>query len=141
MNRVAERSLSLLYGREQLDPFSQSRNVIGFCGICDSELESLAYYCTDQEWLISARCKRGHLALLRYDREWNWKEDLPLEFVKEEIRVSDLDGEMLNSVFTPAEIRDMIACQQGRPYTRQNIYRARAKYERFEKLFGIKIEI
>ncbi|MGB4086421.1 MAG: hypothetical protein WBK06_02500, partial [Methanothrix sp.] len=65
--------------------------MIGFCGICDSELESLAYYCTDQEWLISARCKRGHLALLRYDREWNWKEDLPLEFVKEEIRVSDLD--------------------------------------------------
>ena len=130
-----------MYGKERLDPFSQSRNVIGFCGICDSELESLAYYGTDREWLISARCKNEHLALIRYDKQWNWLGDLHLEFLKEEVRVADLDREMLNSVFTPAEIRDMIACQQGQPYTRQNIYRARGKYERFEKLFGIKIGI
>jgi len=35
----------------------------------------------------------------------------------------------------------MIACQEGSPYTRQNIYRARTKYEKFENLFGIKIDI
>ncbi len=141
MNRVAEKGLFLLYGKERLDPYSQSRNAIGFCGICGSEMESLAYYCTEREWLISARCKKEHLALIRYDKEWKWLEDLPLEFLKDEVRVADLDREMLSSVFTPAEIRDMIACQQGQSYTRQNIYRARAKYERFEKLFGIKIEI
>ncbi len=141
MIQVAEKGLFLLYGKERLEPFSLSRNVIGFCGICGSDLESLAYYSTDREWLISACCKNEHLALIRYDREWNWKEDLPIEFVKEEVRVADLDREMLNSVFTPAEIRDMIACQQGQSYTRQNVYRARTKYERFEKLFGIKIDI
>ena len=130
-----------MYGKERLDPFSQSRNVIGFCGICDSELESLAYYCTDREWLISALCKKEHLALIRYDKQWNWQGDLPLEFLKEVVAVADLDREKLNSIFTPAEIRDMIACQQGKPYTRQNIYRARGKYEKFEKLFGIKIDI
>jgi hypothetical protein len=35
----------------------------------------------------------------------------------------------------------MAACQEGRPYTRQNLYRARAKYERFERLFGIKLDV
>ena len=141
MNQLVEKGLFLLYGRERLDPAALSRNAIGFCGICGSDLESLAYYSTDSEWLVAARCTKEHLALIRYDRNWSWLEDLSLEFLKEEVKVADLLREKLDSVFTPAEIRDMIACQQGRPYTRQNIYRARTKYERFEKLFGIKIEI
>jgi len=57
------------------------------------------------------------------------------------VKVADLPREKLDAFFTPAEIRDMIACQEGSPYVRQNIYRARTKYERFEKLFGIKIDI
>ena len=141
MNQLAEEGLFLLYGKERLDPVSRSRNVIGFCGICDSELESLAYYGTDQEWLISARCKNEHLALIRYDKSWKWKDDLPLELSREEVKIAELPREKLDIVFTPAEIRDMIACQEGLPYTRQNIYRARGKYQKFEKLFGIKIDI
>ena len=55
--------------------------------------------------------------------------------------VSSIAKEKLEAVFTQAEIRDMLACEQSAPYTRQNLYRARAKYEKFEKLFGIKIDI
>lgn len=141
MNQLAEKGLLLLYQGKRLDPVSRSRNVIGFCGHCGSDLESLAYYNTDQEWLISARCTNEHLALIRYDKIWNWKDDLPLEFSREEVKIADLPREKLDVVFTPAEVRDMIACQEKLPYTRQNIYRARGKYQKFEKLFGIKIDI
>ena len=78
---------------------------------------------------------------MRYDRQWNWQGDSDLEIVREKVGVSTIGKEKLEAVFTQAEIRDMMACQQGLPYTRQNIYRARAKYEKFEKLFGIKIDV
>lgn len=55
--------------------------------------------------------------------------------------ISSISREMLEAVFTQAEIRDMLACEKGGHYTRQNIYRARAKFERFERLFGIRIRI
>ncbi len=141
MNQLEEKGLSLLYAGMRLEPVSIERNMIGFCGKCDSDLESLAYYGTESEWLVSARCKKEHLALIRYDKEWNWLGDLELQITREKVIVSALSREKLEAVFTPAEIRDMIACQQGLPYTRQNIYRARTKYEKFEKLFGVKIDI
>jgi hypothetical protein len=141
MNQLTEKGMFLLFNGERHNPLSQSRNVIGFCSTCGSDLESLAYYSTDSEWLVSAQCAKGHLALIRYGRDWSWLDDLPLEFLKEEVNVADLPREKLDAIFTPAEIRDMIACQEGSPYVRQNIYRARTKYERFEKLFGIKIDI
>ncbi|HQE97377.1 MAG TPA: hypothetical protein PKY20_04175, partial [Methanothrix sp.] len=70
-----------------------------------------------------------------------WLQDGDLERVKEVVHICDIAREKLEVVFTAAEIRDMAACQQGQPYTRQNLYRARAKYERFERLFGIKIKV
>ncbi|MCK7515654.1 MAG: hypothetical protein MZV70_74550 [Desulfobacterales bacterium] len=85
--------------------------------------------------------QKEHLVLMRYDRQWNWLGDMDLEISKEKVSISSIAKEKLEAVFTQAEIRDMLACQQGLPYTRQNLYRARAKYEKFEKLFGIKIDI
>jgi hypothetical protein len=141
MNQLEEKGFILLFEGNRLDPVSLERNMVGFCGKCDSDLESLAYHSTESDWLVSARCQKEHLALLRYDKEWNWLGDLELQITTEKISVGDLSREMLEAVFTQAEIRDMLACQQGLPYVRQNVYRARAKYEKFEKLFGIKIDI
>jgi hypothetical protein len=76
-----------------------------------------------------------------YDRQWNWQGDRDLEIYTEKLSISTIAKEKLEAVFTQAEIRDMIACQQGLPYTRQNLYRARAKYEKFEKLFGVTIDV
>jgi hypothetical protein len=141
MNQLEEKSFALLFEGKRLDPVSIERNMVGFCSKCDSDLESLAYHCTESGWLVSARCKKEHLALIRYDKRWNWLGDLELQIIQEKAGISELSREKLEAVFTQAEIRDMLACQQGLPYVRQNVYRARTKYEKFEKLFGIKIDI
>jgi hypothetical protein len=141
MNQLEEKDSILLFEGKRLDPVSLERNMVGYCSKCDSDLESLAYHSTESGWLVSARCKKEHLALLRYDKEWNWLGDLELQTIQEKAGIGELSREKLEAVFTQAEIRDMLACQQGLPYVRQNVYRARAKYERFEKLFGIKIDI
>jgi hypothetical protein len=91
--------------------------------------------------MISARCKKDHLILMQYDLEWNWQGDQELQISAKKEGISTLPREMLEAVFTNAEIRDMLACEQGLPFVRQNLYRARTKYDRFEKLFGIRLNI
>ena len=141
MNQLEEKSLTLIFEGRRLEPVSLESNMVGFCSKCDADLESLAYHCTQSNWLVCARCKNEHLILMCYDRQWNWQRDLDLEICAEKVSLSSIAKEKLEAVFTQAEIRDMLACQQGLPYTRQNLYRARAKYEKFEKLFGIKIDV
>ncbi|MFZ2470320.1 MAG: hypothetical protein WAW52_00105 [Methanothrix sp.] len=141
MNQLHELSRNLIFEGRRLEPVSLERNIVGFCSKCDMDLESLAYHSTESNWLVSARCKNEHLILMRYDRQWNWQGDYDLEICTEKVIVSSIAKEKLDAVFTQAEIRDMLACQQGLPYTRQNLYRARAKYEKFETLFGIKIDV
>jgi hypothetical protein len=141
MNRLEQGSFALLANGTRREPVSREKNMVGFCSHCESELESLAYHSTQSGWLVSARCQEGHLTLMSYDQEWNWLSDQELEICQDTASISSLPKEKLDAVFTPAEIRDMLAFEQGRPYTRQNLYRARAKFERFEKLFGTKINL
>ena len=141
MNQLDEKSHNLIFEGRRLEPVSLEENMVGFCSKCDQELESLAYHSTESNWLVSAHCKNEHIVLMCYDRQWNWQGDYDLEICTEKVNVSSIAKEKLEAVFTQAEIRDMIACRQGLPYTRQNLYRARAKYEKFEKLFGIKIDV
>jgi hypothetical protein len=141
MNQLDEKSHNLIFEGRRLEPFSLESNMVGFCSKCEMDLESLAYHCTESNWLVSACCKNEHLILMRYDRQWNWQGDSDLEIFTEKVSVSSIAKEKLDAVFTQAEVRDMLACQQGLPYIRQNLYRARAKYEKFETLFGIKIDI
>jgi len=141
MNWLEEDCHALHIEGKRLEPVSLERNPVGFCEQCQSDLESLAYHRTESEWLVSARCKEEHLVLMRYDLEWNWLSDQQLQMIVKEQSVSSIPREKLEAVFTAAEIRDMMACERGEPYVRQNLYRARAKYERFEKLFGITIKV
>ncbi len=141
MNQLDESSHNLIFNGRRLEPISLEKNMVGFCSKCDLDLESLAYHCTESNWLVCAHCWNKHVVLMLYDRQWNWQGDYDLEICTEKVSVSSIAKEKLDAVFTQAEIRDMQACQQGLPYTRQNLYRARAKYEKFEKLFGIKIDV
>jgi hypothetical protein len=141
MNQLEKSSRYLIFEGRRLKPVSLECNMVGFCSRCDNDLESLAYHTTESKWLVSAHCINEHLILMCYDRQWNWQGDHDLEICTEKVSVSTIAKEKLEAVFTQAEIRDMMACQQGLPYTRQNLYRARAKYENFEKLFGIKIDV
>jgi hypothetical protein len=141
MNRLEQVSFSLFFDGKRLEPTSLEKNIVGFCSKCDGELESMAYHKTDEGWMVSAACPNQHLVLIQYDGLWNWKGDAQLEIVPEFKSISTLPKEQLEAVFTAAEIRTMEACEKGLPYTRQNLYRARAKYDKFEKLFGVKIEL
>jgi hypothetical protein len=141
MNQIEEKSHILIFQGQRLHPVSSERNVVGFCSRCDAELLSLDYYSTDDDWIVSACCSNGHVILMHYDRQWNWRCDHDAQIVMDKADVSTIDKEMLEAVFTQAEIRDMLACQQKLPYTRQNLYRARAKYQKFESLFGIKLDV
>lgn len=141
MNQIEENSLVLIFKGQRLEPVSREKNLVGFCSRCEADLYSIAYHNTDDRWLVSAGCNNGHLFLLQYDRQWRWLQDGDLEMKKEVVRICDIAREKLEVVFTAAEIRDMAACQEGQPYTRQNLYRARAKYDKFERLFGIRIDL
>jgi hypothetical protein len=141
MNRLEEKSLVLLFENKKLEPKSLDSNIVGFCAKCNSELRSLAYHKHEPNWLVSAICKNKHPVLILYDEKWNWLCDQELEVFEDMNSVSAIPREKLETIFTPAEIRDMLALECGKPYTRQNIYRARAKVEKFEKLFGIRIKI
>ena len=143
MNALEKGSHVLYFEGKKLDPISLENNKVGICDKCDSDLESLAYHRIDSGWLVSAKCKNEHFALMLFDLEWNWLGDKELRIAeeKESKSISHISMEKLEAIFTRAEIRDMIACEQGQSFTRQNLYRARAKYDRFEKLFGIKINI
>lgn len=141
MNRLEEGSHVLLSDGRRIEPVSIEKNMVGFCARCESELESIAYYRSNDGWQVCARCKEDHLVLMRFDSSWKWLGDQELEISSEKKSISTIPREKLEAVFTQAEIRDMEACERKDPYVRQNLYRARAKYDRFEKLFGLKIEL
>ncbi len=143
MNWLEREGYALHLEDVRLEPFSLENNIVGFCSLCKSELKSIAYYRQDSEWLVCARCQGEHLVLIQYDLDWNWLSDQDLQISAEtkSISISTISRDKLEAVFTPAEIRDMEAFERGEPYTRQNLYRARAKYEKFEKLFGVRINL
>lgn len=141
MNRLEQGSFALFIDGGRLEPVSLERNVVGFCSKCEDDLVSVAYHRSDKGWMVSAQCKNRHLMLLLYSSDWNWLGDLELECVPEYKSITSLPEEQLEAVFTPAEVRTLEACEKGQPYTRQNLYRARAKYEKFERLFGTKINL
>jgi len=151
MYRVDPGKRCLFFEGRKLEPRSVEGNLVGFCSECEGELWSFAYYQVAEGWMVAARCDQCDKTILaRYDPSWSWKGDFDLELAEPErattespkaSSILDLPREQLESVFTPAELRDMERCVRGETYTRQNLYRARAKYEKFERLFGMRIDI
>lgn len=152
MYRLDPEKKCLFFEGRVIEPRSVERNLVGFCSFCDGELWSFAYYQVAEGWMVAARCEGCEkTALAGYDPSWSWKGDFDLlvaaepgRFMKGEPKtssISNIPREELEAVFTPAELRDMKRCERGEAYTRQNLYRARAKYEKFERLFGVRIDI
>jgi len=127
----------------KIKPTSLVENFVGFCERCEGELLSYAYYRSKGDWLVAARCERcGHMLLIKYDRSWEWQSDSAAEVIEPRpTSLSSLSREQLDAVFSPAELKAMEACERGETYVRQNLSRARAKYDKFERLFGQKMEI
>ena len=143
-----ERERELYFEGERLDRRWTGEELAGFCSGCGGELSSLGCYSTPGGWLVASRCRGcGSIVLAEYDSRWAWKGDRevaaapPTPGPRKMPRISEIPREELEAVFTPAELRDMERCERGEPYLRQNLYRARAKYEKFERLFGVRIDI
>ena len=85
MNQIEEKSHTLIFKGQRLQPISSEENPVGFCSRCEAELLSLGYYSTGAGWLVSARCSNGHLILMHFDLLWNWLGDLDAEVVKENL--------------------------------------------------------
>jgi hypothetical protein len=151
MYRVDQEKKHLFFEGQKLEPRSVEENLVGFCSLCEGELWSIAYYRVSEGWMVAARCDGcDKMVLARFGKSWSWEGDYDLEAAEpapptgdasKTSSISDLSREELEAVFTPAELRDMERCEMGEAYTRQNLYRARAKYEKFERLFGVKIDI
>jgi len=142
MYSLEKESNVLQKGEQRIEPLSTAEYVVGFCARCQGRMTSLAYFFSDSCWLVAASCPGCKtLLLMQYDQEWNWRQDLPLTISRKPTRVSELPKEQLEAVFTQAEVRDMLACEEGRPYVRQNLYRARAKFELFEQKFHFQIKL
>lgn len=151
MYRLDQEKKRLFFEGQKLEPRSVEGNLVGFCSFCGGELWSIAYYQVPEGWMVAARCDGcNKMVLARFDKSWSWKGDFDLEAAEPErsakedsktSSISRLSREELETVFTPAELRDMERCERGEDYTRQNLYRARAKYEKFERLFGVRIDL
>lgn len=139
--RLEPGAFALIFSGQRIEPAFLERNMAGFCSKCDGELESIAYHRLDREWLVSAHCQKEHYVLIRFDLEWGWLGDHDLELARETKSISVLPKEQLEAVFSPGELKTLEAVEQGKPYLRQSLYRARAKFEKFEKLFGLKIKL
>ena len=142
---------SLSFEGRSHQPLSLQATFVGFCSRCGGDLSSIAYYRVSGGRAVAAFCDGCQKAFLfRFDESWSFEDESELgrdgvggsaAAAPGASRLTDLSREELETVFTPAELRDMERCERGEAYTRQNLYRARAKYEKFERLFGVKIEI
>jgi len=147
MAEIEKESNLLFFEESRLEPVSSEENMVGFCETCGGELKSCAYYRVQEGWMVASRCLGcENLVLMRYDLGWSWLGDTELNSIEPSTKskfasISSIPREKLEVVFTPAELRDMESFERGEPYTRQNLYRARSKFEKFEKLFGVKINL
>ncbi len=137
---------ALYFDGGKLEPRSVDEGLVGFCADCGGELSSLGCYSTAGGWLVASRCQEcGSIVLAEYDSRWSWKRDLEVAVAAAPTprrpRISEIPREELEAVFTPAELRDMERCERGEAYVRQNLYRARSKYDKFERLFGVRIDL
>ena len=141
MNRLDLQDLSLFLDGKKLKAVYGDKRAVGFCVKCGQELESLGYFKPGSGWLLAAQCSHGHPVLISYDDDWRWLEDVDLEIGAGQKSISEMSREQLDVVFSPGEIKAMEAAERGEEVSRQNLYRARAKYDKFERLFGIRIRL
>ncbi|AEH60787.1 conserved hypothetical protein [Methanosalsum zhilinae DSM 4017] len=152
-----------------LEPCSLDENETGSCISCSNKLISISYHQMDnpdigKANIVVSECDgcRSIFASL-HDGDWNWIDDIqvsdhlestPLQKItplnehskkesslKESVRIEDIPEEKLRAVFSPKELEAIYAKYNGNHCVRQYLYRARKKYSKFKKLFGIELNI
>lgn len=154
-----------LHIEHQIPAAESEENEVGTCSKCRSPIVSLSYHAIDKEFIIVGKCtKCGKLTANIYDQDWNWVSEIPNSHfsryvakagtstpmkneVEEGQQLSGLEllesipEKQLHTVFSSTEITAMFARVKGESCVRQYLYNARKKYQKFEDIFGFKIEV
>ncbi|WP_321417813.1 hypothetical protein [uncultured Methanomethylovorans sp.] len=146
-------------------------NPIGTCSFCDAQIISKSYHYLGDAIAVVAYCEKCGASFVNlYDQEWNWLSEQPIShfFSYQESDIRDRDVKIdemaprveksmvedqyftdiskvpmnkLTTIFSPSELEAMIAKSLGEKYVRQYLYRARKKYQKFQDVFGITLDI
>lgn len=143
-------------------------NEIGSCFKCSGHLKSLSAHVQDaalpdqkKHLLVSVCTKCVSVYVNIYDKEWSWIDDAePETFKSDKIAASKIiripvyndiintleelekiPEEQLKAVFSSTEIQAIFHKARHEKNIRQYYHRARLKYEKFEEVFGIRINI
>lgn len=143
-----------LYIEESKIPaYSLEENEIGNCSNCDSLHISLSYHSVGEKIVVVTKCVScGAFYVNIYDSEWNWIDEAPVSLLPIPILISnqiidDCKGleaipiKKLEAVFSRGEIEALFARAKDETPIRQYLYRARKKYELFEEIFDLRLEL
>lgn len=137
----------------QLPAYSLEENEIGNCSNCDSILMSLSYHSVGKTIAVVTKCiSCGSFYVNIYDSGWNWVDEAPVFLLPIPISISSqtIDNwvglekiplKKLEVIFSRGEIEALFARAKDETPVRQYLYRARKKYELFEEIFDIKLEL
>jgi len=156
---------TLYFDSVELPPLSQEKNIIGTCTNCNSDVQSVSYHNHEKNNIVAARCVKCNLFnAIVYDTLWNWlgEESVSSDIISkigssgnkiieprieatmdtEELHyLRSIPANKLSAVFSPAEIEAMFLKASEQKYVRQYLYRARKKYQDFNDLFDIMLNI
>lgn len=133
--------------------YSLEENEIGNCSNCDSMIISLSYHSVGETIVVVTKCVScGAFYVNIYDSDWNWVDEAPVSLLPIPISISnqiidDWKGletiplKKLEAVFSRGEIEALFARAKEETPIRQYLYRARKKYELFEEIFDMRLEL
>ena len=144
---------NLYIEESQIPAYSLEENEIGNCSNCDSLLISLSYHSVGEKIVVVTKCVScGAFYVNIYDSKWNWIDEAPVSLLPIPIPISnqiidDCKGleaipiKKLEAVFSRGEIEALFARAKDETPIRQYLYRARKKYELFEEIFDLRLEL
>ncbi|AKB18552.1 MULTISPECIES: hypothetical protein [unclassified Methanosarcina] len=137
----------------RIPAYSLEKNEIGNCTICDSMLMSLSYHSAGENIAVITKCVScGAFYANIYDSDWNWVSEVQVTLLPIPILISNpvIDSwegleavsiKKLEAVFSRGEIEALFARAKDKNPIRQYLYRARKKYELFEEIFDLRLEL
>jgi hypothetical protein len=144
---------SLYIEESRIPADSQEKNEAGNCSNCDAINMSLSYHSVGETIVVVTKCAScGAFYANIYDSGWNWIDETPVSLLPIPIPISNqiiddhqgLEGismKKLNAVFSRGEIEALFARAKNETPVRQYLYRARKKYDLFEEIFDLRLEL
>ena len=144
---------ALYIEENRITAYSREKNEIGNCTSCDSILLSLSYHSVEENIVVVTKCTScGAFYANIYDSDWNWVDEAQISLLPIPILISNpvIDSwkeleavpmKKLEAVFSKGEIEALFARAKDKTPVRQYLYRARKKFELFEEIFGLKLDL